>query len=347
MQLGISVYTGVENDLTFHAIQKAEENGMHIAFSSLQIPEEQKSDLLSRFSEIQTHAENAGIDIFTDVSKDTIHSLNLENIYDLKKFSIKYLRLDAGFSPEEVTALSKEYYIVLNASTVERSLQQVCSNCDKTKLLACHNYYPEPYTGLTLQYISEKNKEIHKYGIRTIAFIPGNNNLRGPIYEGLPTVENHRISKESVLKNILELYKAHTDVVLIGDIDVKDETWHELGNLNRNLIEIPIEKIGEISEYTSVIHHDRTDFSEWMFRSVESRQITGRIIEPFNTVERVRGSVCINNSQFGRYAGELSIAKKDMPADGRVNVVGCISKKSMELLDLIDQNIGIKLMEVR
>lgn len=37
MQLGISVYTGVENDLTFHAIQKAEENGMHIAFSSLQI----------------------------------------------------------------------------------------------------------------------------------------------------------------------------------------------------------------------------------------------------------------------------------------------------------------------
>ena len=66
-----------------------------------------------------------------------------------------------------------------------------------------------------------------------------------------------------------------------------------------------------------------------------------------NTVERVRGSVCINNSQFGRYAGELSIAKKDMPADERVNVVGCISKKSMELLDLIDQNIGIKLMEVR
>mgnify|MGYP004684718181 CR=1 FL=1 len=345
MQLGISLYTSVDKALTVHTMDKAKEKGMHIAFSSLQIPEEQHLDVLERFHSLQQYAVSSDIRIFTDISRQTVHTLHLQSVRDLRQYGVEYIRLDDGFTSEEMKELSKVFHIVVNASASEDTLKEILEQCDSTRICACHNYYPEPYTGLSLEYVQERNVFFHQYGIQTIGFIPGNHHLRGPLYEGLPTVESHRWNKDGIVKNVLELCNAGTDIVLIGDIDVQDSDWDVLGDLQQDFLKVPVHCTQSFDPYMSIVHHDRKDYSEWMFRSVESRQLQIEQIVPFHTVERVRGSICINNQTFGRYAGELSIAKKDMPADERVNVVGHISLEYMQLIDLIDSATGIQMIE--
>lgn len=346
MQLGISLYTSVDKALTFHTMDKAKEKGMHIAFSSLQIPEEQHLDVLERFHSLQQYAVSSDIRIFTDISRQTVHTLHLQSVQDLKQYGVEYIRLDDGFTSEQMKELSRVFHIVVNASASEDTLKEVLEQCDSTRMCACHNYYPEPYTGLSLEYVQERNAFFHQYGIQTMGFIPGNHHLRGPLYEGLPTVESHRWNKDGIVKNVLELCNAGTDIVLIGDIDVQDADWDALGNLQKNILKVPVHCTQSLGLYMPLVHHDRKDYSAWMFRSVESRQLQIEQIVPFHTVERVRGSICINNQTFRRYAGELSIAKKDMPADERVNVVGYISLEYMQLIDLIDSTTGIQMIEV-
>lgn len=346
MQLGISLYTSVDKALTFHAMEKAKEKGMHIAFSSLQIPEEQHLDVLERFHSLQQYAVSSDIRIFTDISRQTVHTLHLQSVRDLKQYGVEYIRLDDGFTSEQMKELSKVFHIVVNASASEDTLKEILEQCDSTRICACHNYYPEPYTGLSLEYVQERNTFFHQYGIQTMGFIPGNHHLRGPLYEGLPTVESHRWNKDGIVKNVLELCNAGTDIVLIGDIDVQDTDWDVLGDLQQDFLKVPVHCTQSLGTYMSLVHHDRKDHSAWMFRSVESRQLQIEQIVPFHTVERVRGSICINNQTFGRYAGELSIAKKDMPADERVNVVGYVPIETMKLLALIDSATGIQMIEV-
>ena len=93
-----------------------------------------------------------------------------------------------------------------------------------------------------------------------MAFVPGDGVLRGPLQEGLPTVEEHRFHKEDVLLHLLSLhYDLGCDKVAIGDIDVSDRVWKGIGNLNEGIIEVEAEmESGLASDYgyiTEGIHH--------------------------------------------------------------------------------------------
>ena len=50
------------------------------------------------------------------------------------------------------------------------------------------------------------------------------------------------------------------------------------------------------------------------------------------------GDITINNSEFGRYAGEVQVAKIDLPADSRVNTVARITDTDILLLEYIGSN---------
>ncbi len=58
-------------------------------------------------------------------------------------------------------------------------------------------------------------------------------------------------------------------------------------------------------------------------------------IQPENTRDLKRGDVIVVNNEYGRYKGELHIVLKDMPNDGRKNVVGSIPANEAMLLDYI------------
>ncbi|MCR1980175.1 DUF871 domain-containing protein, partial [[Clostridium] innocuum] len=58
-------------------------------------------------------------------------------------------------------------------------------------------------------------------------------------------------------------------------------------------------------------------------------------VPPKNTRDLKRGDVVIVNDEYSRYKGELHIVLKDMPNDGRKNVIGHIPEDENMLLDYI------------
>ena len=48
-----------------------------------------------------------------------------------------------------------------------------------------------------------------------------------------------------------------------------------------------------------------------------------------------QGAVTLDNEQYGRYAGEVEICLRDLPADGRVDLLGRVAPEARFLLPLI------------
>ena len=73
-----------------------------------------------------------------------------------------------------------------------------------------------PDTGLALNLFEQRNNLIRKYDEHAsiMAFIPGTT-LRGPLYKGLPTIEQHR--HMTLLQSAHSLLKYNLDYILIGD----------------------------------------------------------------------------------------------------------------------------------
>src|SRR5690625_6560189 len=62
-----------------------------------------------------------------------------------------------------------------------------------------------------------------------MAFTPGDGKLRGPLYEGLPTLEEHR--NMSPFSSFLDLVENNfVDKVLVGDVKVKDESLEQFAS---------------------------------------------------------------------------------------------------------------------
>ena len=57
---------------------------------------------------------------------------------------------------------------------------------------------------------------------------------------------------------------------------------------------------------------------------------------------RKTGSIAVSNSGYGRYEGELEIARVDLPGDERMNVVGHIAPEAMELLPFVKRGLGVR-----
>ena len=138
------------------------------------------------------------------------------------------MRLDYGYSARETVEISRQFTVFLNASTItgKEILEWKNEGAELSRFVACHNFYPKPYTGLSGEKVKEINGWLKGFGLQTMAFVPGDGVLRGPLQEGLPTVEEHRFHKEDVLLHLLSLhYDLGCDTVAIGDIDVSDRVW--------------------------------------------------------------------------------------------------------------------------
>ncbi len=220
---------------------------------------------------------------------------------------------------------------------------------DLCRFTACHNYYPKPYTGLSISSVKEINARLKNFGFETQSFVPGDKTFRGPIFEGLPTVEDHRNKKEKLMENMLELYDADSDVVLVGDVDITDESWSALKAISDGIIPIHAKFYDGFdnlaSDISGRINHDRPDSSSYIIRSAESRAwFKEKEIPPQNTIECEAGSICISNDGYLRYKGELEICRCKRPADERVNVVGRIADEDLSLLPYIKNGMGFRIV---
>jgi hypothetical protein len=162
-----------------------------------------------------------------------------------------------------------------------------------------------------------------------------------PVNEGLCTLEEHRELPMDVQARHL-FATGLVDDVLVANCYASDEELIELSKINPAKLTFKVELNEEVSEVEKEIifnfpHYVRGDMSEYMARSTMCR-ITYKDadIKPHNTRDLTRGDIIIVNNEYGRYKGELHIVTKDMPNDGRKNIVGRIPENEMMLLDYIE-----------
>ena len=231
MKTGISIYPSSPLQDIERTIERGAAAGARYAFTSLHIPEDGGAAYADKVRHVLSLLSARGIALIADVGPRTCDLLGLERIEDLRDLGLEYLRLDYGFSAQRVAELSGVFRIVVNASTV--SSDEIASwreaGADVTRFAACHNFYPKPYTGLALEDVARTNLRLAALGFEIMAFVPGDANVRGPVFEGLPTVEAQRGRASKVALNMLELaHGADCDIVLVGDPDLSDAGWARL-----------------------------------------------------------------------------------------------------------------------
>lgn len=341
--LGASLYLaeGTEKNLAF--IDRMHEAGVQTIFTSMHIPEDDSSDTLESLKQITKKMNAYGMELMTDVSSGTfdLYNVKKEDATEFfKDLGVSSLRMDYGFTYEEMKELSKDFKVVLNASTIndQTSKDLEAVGFDLSDITVCHNFYPRENTGLGREFLYERNAYLSKKGFRIQAFIVGDEEKRGPIYAGLPTLEEHRHA-DPVYAYLDLMENFFVDEVLVGDIEMSQASLDRLDKwIKDEVITLPLESLyGDVPSVFNDDHVNRPDVAEDVVRSSQSRIVLkDETIEPVNSnVERPVGTITIDNENYGRYSGEIQVMKKDLPADDRVNVLGKVTDEAIPLLPFI------------
>ena len=260
----------------------------------------------------------------------------------LRDMGVKTIRIDFGYSEEDIAKMSKNKYgikIQLNASTITEEFFKKLDRYspDYENIDALHNFYPRIGTGISEECMIKKNSILKEREIKPCAFVQSNNRKRSPLKDGLPTLEYHR--GMAVREAANHLFALGNTSVFIGDSLPSIEELKELSSLNPEVIELDI-KVKSNDEITlrllNEVYSARTDEARDAIRASESRLILKEdIIEPYNNVNKEVGDITIDNKDYLRYMGELQILKMNQEKDSRTNVVASILQKDLYLLKYI------------
>ncbi|MBO0441926.1 DUF871 domain-containing protein [Candidatus Enterococcus ikei] len=348
---GISVFLGEElTDETQTYIEEMSRIGFEGIFTSLHIPEDNAALYKKRLEKLGEITQKFKLKLMVDISGDAVKQagLSFERLDEILAIGVTGLRMDYAISNQKIAEASQFLDIGLNASTITaKDVDELKSfKANFTNIEAWHNYYPRPETGLSSQFFIEKNNWLKQSGFQVFAFVPGNNHLRGPLFEGLPTLEKHRYDNPfSAALDLKENYQI--DGVYLGDPMIKGRTKRQFEEyVNHQIISLEVIDIG--SDYYSFIlgeHNNRQDDARDVIRSANARFKKIETINPETLVERKLGSVTIDNLHYGRYMGEIQVTKKDLPAYEKVNVAAQIVLEDCSLLKLIRAGRVFKLIE--
>ncbi len=306
-------------------------------FLSLHISEEFDDTYCSRAEEICRALAAGGFRIIADVSVKTLQQFGCTSLTELARhLGLWALRIDYGFTGEQIGAMAREIPIVLNASTItEEDAVRLAKMGGQ--IFAMHNFYPRPETGLDEEMLLSSTRMLQKAGLKVLAFIPGDTLLRGPVYEGLPTLEEHRSCIPSAA--FVDLcVRFGIDGVFLADPGISER---EVERINRFCREHVISVPALLNPgYEYLYDKDftcRIDSPRWLVRFQESRMYSciGTSVEPDNCTVRDAGAITIDNKNYGRYTGEVQMIRSPLKADPRVNVVGQVCENARLLMNCI------------
>ena len=357
---GISIYP-------FHAslkenceyIEKAAHYGFTRAFTCLlSVDTSKKKEIVEEFKKTIEFAEKKGIRVIADVAPNIFKELEIS--YDDLSFfgdlGATGIRLDLGFTGFEEASMTynpQDLKIELNMSQKTHYLNTIMDyKPNPNNLIGSHNFYPHRYTGLGRNHFIECTEQFYQYHLRTAAFVKAPSASVGPwpVSDGLCTLEEHRDQALSYqVKDMFLNLGMHT--VLISESFASDKELELMGSINPYLLELEIDLIKDIPKVEKAIvfdepHFHRGDEGEYLIRSTQSRvKYKGHKFPVFNAVPIKKGDILIESSDYGTYAGELHIARQDMPNSGKTNIVGKISDKELALIDHIKAWQRFKLIE--
>ncbi|MFS0749007.1 DUF871 domain-containing protein [Oceanobacillus sp. 1P07AA] len=352
---GISVFLNDPNYQQWERyIHQMNASGFKGIFTSLHIPEDNPNIYVERLRKLGGIAKTYHMDLVADVSPKSLGYLGYswENANELIDWGVTGLRVDYGIDDKTIADLSKQMKVALNASTItEESINRIIHHDgDLSNMEAWHNYYPRPETGLGVEDFNQKSQWLKSIGLKVMTFIPGEETLRAPLYERLPTLEKHR--KTSTFLAFVEFdHNEWVDHVYVGDTGISETSIDQIQHyINEKAFLLRIDvltKDEEILQLLNINHNNRMDAARDVIRSVESRGYASKgntMIKPLGIEARSKGSVTIDNCNYGRYQGELQITKVDLPKDNRVNVIGKIVAEDISILDYMKAGAKFKFL---
>ena len=349
MAFGISVYPGLDNTQAENIalIRRAARLGVTRLFTSLHIPEHDKTAFADELRAILGAARDARLDLIADVTPESADILGLAACTPepFCAFGIQTLRLDDGFEVSEIASFTRSKTgarIQLNASTVsEEFLTALSKNgADFSQMEALHNFYPRTGTGLSVRALADKTALLHRFGVRVGAFVATQDGRkRSPLRDGLPTLELHRnISVDLAARHLAAL---GLDDLFLSDALPTDGELAALAGATPNLVAlraIPAMESNALRRFLAEPFTARPDEARDAVRAVESRTRAKALslpLLPENAAPRPFGAVTLDNIDYRRYAGELQIIKRPQPADPRTNVIAHIREEERFLLPCI------------
>ena len=324
--IGKSVYISNLDDFVI-------DDNVDLYFTSFHIAEEFNDEYKYKVKDLLCRLKDNNKTIVCDISPRGLKQLNYSSLKDfILDTKIDILRFDFGYSMEEMLEASKYCKVGLNASTCDEELISKFNNC-----VGIHNFYPRPETGLDINYFNEQNELFRKYNLPIYAFISGDSKLRGPLFEKLVTLEEHR--KLSCYEQYLQLKELNIDHILIADPGISNEQFNLIKDTEKDhIIRLYACIENDYNYLYNKVFTNRKDAPNDLIRVIESRNYAtqGELIKPNNCIERTKGSITIDNENYLRYSGEIQITKKDYQQDDRVNVIGNIL--DINLLKYIKRN---------
>lgn len=333
---GLSIYLNEPiTDETNEWLQRMRTVGFTSLFTSLHIPEDDSSLYVERLQALGRVAKTLGYELVADIAPASLATLGKtwETAATLTDWGVTGLRLDYGISPRQIATLSNQMMVALNASTLtaDELTEMKAHGLQLERTEAWHNFYPRPETGLDRTWFDEKNAWLQAQGLRVQAFIPGDGTLRGPLFETLPTLEDHR--GVAPFASYLDLI-ATVDRILVGDPRLTEATIRQFEAEQDGVIVLRAFANGRQEQRDT--ETNRFDPARDVIRSVESRMSPSTIdLTPQDPSARPLGTITIDNERYGRYAGEVQITKCDLSADERINVLGRVIAEDRPLVALL------------
>lgn len=359
--LGISIYPEKEKteDILNYISLAAKYNFKRI-FTCLLSVDGTKEDVFNQFKTIIDHAREHQMEVILDISPRVFKDLEIsyDNLEFFSKLGATGIRLDEGFDGLKEAAMTYNSFnldIEINMSSGTKYVDNILSyNPNKKKLIACHNFYPMEYSGLSLEHFTKTSLQFKQLGIRSAAFVSSNKANHGPwpvMDKGLCTLEMHR-NLPLIVQVKHHLMMDLVDDIIIANAFASEDELKAISNLGSKP-EFNITFKSSVTEIERNIvlkeeHVNRGDISEYLIRSTQSRiKYKDKDFKPKNNPENIkRGQIAIGNNLFGQYKGELHLVKKDhIDENKRKNIVAEIVKDELFLLDYLKPWSSFKFKE--
>lgn len=349
--LGISIYPDkATKQEIFDYIDLAAKYRYGRIFTCLLSVEGNKEEIVKDFTEMIAHANKYNMEVYLDVAPHVFEELGLKP-GDLQFFSelgAAGIRLDQSFNGSVESSMSYNQYdlnIEINMSQDVHTLDNILDFKPKQgKIIGCHNFYPQRYTGLNFEHFVNCSKRFKEKQIRSAAFVSSKAAMLGPwpIMDGLCTLEMHRdLPITTQVKHHYAL--GLIDDIIIGNMFASEAELKAVSEIDNSLIEFDIELADPSKLEQQIIfnheHFNRGDINDYMVRSTMCRVTYKNEDNPPHNSSNVlkRGTIVIGNNDFGQYKNELQIIKNEIIDENLArNIVGKIADDELFLLDLLE-----------
>lgn len=286
-----------------------------------------------------------GYVILADVAGRTMEYFDQDNLFEIARdYQLDIIRIDYGIDPKLIIENLGQVRIGLNASAYEHKYDPFV----REDMVATHNYYPRSETGIEIEDLVRTAKHMENAPVEVYSFICGEGQKRSPLYEGLCTIEYHRYVKPYVAFVDL-VTRGQQDGAIVGDLSITKQQSDLIRDyIESGIVKLPCHVDQRYAHYLNKPLTLRFDTPKKLFRIVESREYasSGEKIEPHNQIERLKGTLTIDNIGYSRYSGEVQLIREDLPADERVNVMGSINPEYISLIDCLKAGDKIMLVEL-